>query len=154
MTPAEHIRQGVCLKAIMTTVCPACWRVLRTDSRVWSHCGADITQLGKRDLRDELLGALSHPDRDTAIRAAVALAACHDVAASEAIETAMRRFPREPSVLAGLLDALVFVADYHAQRIALEALGHQSFIVRRAAAQVLEHTGQRDSEPACERRER
>jgi hypothetical protein len=111
MTPAESVRQELCLEAIMTTLCPACWRVVPNDARVCSHCGADISQLHERDFRDKLLGALSHPDRDTVIRAAVALAARHDVAASQAIETAMRRFPTEPHVLAGLLNALMFMAD-------------------------------------------
>jgi HEAT repeat protein len=120
---------------------------------VCSHCGADICQLHERDFRDKLLGALSHTDRDTVIRAAVALAARHDAAASQAIETVMRRFPNEPHVLAGLLNALMFVADDEARRIALEALGHRSFIVRRAAAQVLEHIGRRDAESTCARRE-
>lgn len=138
----------------MTTLCPACWRVVANDARLCSHCGADISQLHERDFRDKLFGALSHPNPDTVIRAAMALAARHDSAASEAIETAMRRFPHEPHVLAGLLDALMFVADDDARRIALDALGHRSFIVRRAAAQVLEHIGRPGSESVCERHER
>lgn len=137
----------------MTTLCPACWRVVPNDSRRCSHCGADIAQLHERDFHDKLLGALSHPDRDTVIRAAVALAARHDAAAPQAIETAMCRFSTEPHVVAALLNALMFVADDEARRIALEALGHRSFIVRRAAAQVLEHIGRPDPESACERHE-
>jgi hypothetical protein len=143
MTPAEHIRQDLCLEATMTTLCPACWRVVPNDACLCSHCGADIAQLHERDFRDKLLGALSHPDRDTVIRAAVALAARHDPAASHAIEAAMRRFPNEPHVLAGLLNALIFVADDDARRIGLEAVGHRSIIVRLAARQLLEHIGQR-----------
>jgi predicted amidophosphoribosyltransferase len=80
----------------MTTLCPACWHVVPHDARHCSHCGADISQLHQRDFREKLLGALSHPDRDTVIRAAVALAARHDPIASHAIETAMSRFPNEP----------------------------------------------------------
>jgi hypothetical protein len=153
MTPAESVRQEPCLEAIMTTLCPACWRVVPNDARVCSHCGAGISQLHERDFRNKLLGALSHPDRDTVIRAAVALAARHDVAASQAIGTAMRTFPNEPHVLAGLLNALMFVADDEARRIALEALGHRSFIVRRAAAQALEHMDRCGAESSCVRRE-
>lgn len=126
----------------MTTLCPACWRVVPNDARVCSHCGADISQLRERDFRDKLLGALSHPDRDTVVRAAVALAARHDPAASHAIETTMRRFPNEPHVIAGLLNAMIFVADDDARRIGLEALGHRSIIVRLAAQQLLEHIDQ------------
>jgi hypothetical protein len=137
----------------MTTLCPACWRVVPNDARVCCHCGADISQLHEREFRDKLLGALSHPVRDTVIRAAIALAARHDPEASQAIEAAMRRFPNEPHVLAGLLDALMFVADDAARRIALEALGHRSFIVRRAAAQVLAHIDRSDLESPCGRRE-
>jgi hypothetical protein len=153
MTPAESVRQEPCLEAIMTTLCPACWRVVPNDARVCSHCGAGISQLHERDFRNKLLGALSHPDRDTVIRAAVALAARHDVAASQAIGTAMRTFPNEPHVLAGLLNALMFVADDEARRIALDALGHRSFIVRRAAAQALEHMDRCGAESSCVRRE-
>jgi HEAT repeat protein len=137
----------------MTTLCPACWRVVPHDARLCSHCGANITNLHERDFRDKLLAALTHPIADTVIRAAVALAARHDPEASHAIETAMRRFPNEPHVLAGLLSALVVVADDDARRIALDALGHRSFIVRRTAAQVLEHIGRPASETGCAHRE-
>ena len=137
----------------MTTHCPACWRVVPHDARVCSHCGADIAQLHERDFRDKLLAALTHPIADTVIRAAVALAARHDPEASHAIETAMRRFPSEPHVLTGLLSALIVVADDDARRIALDALGHRSLIVRRAAAQVLEQIGRPESETRCARRE-
>ena len=136
----------------MTTLCPACWRVVPHDARRCPHCGADILQLHQRDFRDKLLPALSHPDRDTVVRAAVALAARHDPEASQAIEAAIARFSNEPHVVVGLLDGLRFLAHDDARRIALDALGHRSFIVRRAAAQLLEHIG-RDSESACVRRE-
>jgi hypothetical protein len=126
----------------MTTLCPACWRVVPNDARVCSHCGADISQLHERDFRDKLLGALSHPDRDTVIRAAVALAARHDPVAAGAIETAIRRFPNEPHVIAGLLNALIFVADDDARRIGRDGLEHRSVIVRLAARQLLERIGQ------------
>jgi HEAT repeat protein len=153
MTPAENPSAGICLEATMTTLCPACWRVVPHDARRCSHCGADITNLHERDFRDKLMGALTHPIADTVIRAAVALAARHDPEASHAIETAMRRFPNEPHVLAGLLSALVVVADDDARRLALDALGHRSFIVRRTAAQVLEHIGRPASETGCAHRE-
>lgn len=138
----------------MTTLCPACRRVVSNDARVCSRSGADISQLHERDFRDKLLGTLSHPDRDTVIRAAVALAARHDAAALQAIETVMLRFQDEPHVLAGLLTALRFVADDEAQRIALVALDHRSFIVRYAAAQLLEHINGADEESKCAHRER
>lgn len=100
-------------------------------------------QLHERDFRDKLLAALSHPIPDTVIRAALILAARHDPEASHAIETAMARFPDQPPVLAGLLDALIFVGDDKAQRIAQDALRHRSVIVRRAAAQALEQISRR-----------
>jgi hypothetical protein len=64
-----------------------------------------------------------------------------------------RRFPHEPHVLAGLLDGLIFVADDDARRVAQDALGHRSFVVRRAAAQALQQM-ERHPETTCERRER
>jgi HEAT repeat protein len=138
----------------MTVLCPACWRVVPAAATQCPHCHADIAQLHEREFREKLLAALSHPIADTVIRAAVALAARHDPEASRAIETAMRRFPNEPHVLAGLLSALIVVADDDARRIALNALGHRSFIVRQAAAQVLEHTGRPEPEtkPTCRER--
>lgn len=136
----------------MTALCPACWRVVPLDATQCPDCHANIAQLHQREFRDKLLGALTHPDRDTVIRAVLILAARHDSAACHAVETALHRFDNEPHVVAGLLDALHFVQDSEARRIALGALGHPSFIVRRAAAQVLEHIG-RDSESACARRE-
>lgn len=138
----------------MTALCPACWRVVPPDAARCPHCGADIEHLHLREFREKLLGALSHPDRDTVIRAAVALAARQDPAASDAIEAAMRRFTKEPHVVAGLLNALTCVANDEARRIALEALGHPSFIVRRAATQLLEHLGQTDRGSPCHRGER
>ena len=123
----------------MTSLCPSCWRVVPNNARRCTQCGADISALHHRDFRDKLLGALSHPDRDTVIRAALALAVRHDPEASRAIEAAMARFPHEPHVLAGLLNALMFVGNADAKRIAHEALGHRSFIVRRAAVQTLQH---------------
>jgi hypothetical protein len=124
----------------MTVLCPACWRVVPADATRCPHCHADIAQLHQREFRDTLFGALTHPDREMVVRAVRALAARHDPAACDAIETAIQRSTREPHVVAGLLDALNFGHDSDAQRIALDALGHPSFIVRRAATQVLEHT--------------
>jgi hypothetical protein len=152
MTPAESSSAGICLEVAMTTLCPACWRVVPNDAHRCNHCGAALSSLHQRDLRDKLLGALTHPDRDTVIRAAVALAARHDPDASHAIETAMARFPHEPHVLGGLLTALMFVGDEEARRIAQDALGHRSFIVRRAAAQMLQQMN-RCQEAAGDRRE-
>jgi HEAT repeat protein len=133
----------------MTALCPACWRVVPSDATRCPHCGADIERLHRREFREKLLGALSHPDRDTVIRAALTLAARHDPAASDAIEAAIRRFAREPHVVAGLLDALTHIADDEARRIAVEALGHPSFMVRRAAAEFLRRIGQKDGGPGC-----
>jgi hypothetical protein len=96
---------------------------------------------------------LSHPDRDTVIRAAIALAARHDPIASLAIETAISQFLQEPHVLAGLLDALMFVADDDTRRVAQDALEHRSLIVRRVPAQALQQMD-RDPEAGCGRRER
>jgi hypothetical protein len=61
-------------------------------------------------------------------------------------------FPNEPHVPAGLLNALMFVGDDDARRVAREALGHRAFIVRRAAAQALQHMNPQ-AERTCERRE-
>jgi hypothetical protein len=137
----------------MTTVCPACWRVVPNEARRCSECGGDVSHFHEEALRDTLLAGLSETDRDAATRAAVALAARHDVAASQAIEATMQRFPDEPYVLVSLLEALMLVAEGDARRIALDALGNPSFIVRRAAAEILEQIGRCNAESACARRE-
>lgn len=131
----------------MTTLCPACWREVSHADRRCSHCGADIVQLHERDFRDKLLGALSHPNPDIVIRVVVTLATRRDPAAVQSIEAAMARFTNEPHVLAGLLNALTYVGDDHARRIANQALAHRSFIVRRAAAQALEDIEHRPRPP-------
>ena len=121
----------------MTTLCPAYWREVPHDDLRCSHCGADIVQLHERDFRDKLFGALSHPVRDTVVRAATILAVRHDPEASWAIELAMRRFSDEPPVLAELLGALAHLADDDARRIGRGALRHRSVIVRAAARRLL-----------------
>jgi len=130
----------------MTSLCPACWRVVSRETTTCPHCGADIERCHRRPFREKLLGALTHPDRDTVVRAVATLAARHDPDARLALETAIHRFAAEPHVVAALLQALAFFDQADAERIAREALGHPSFIVRRAAAQVL---GQADEAP-CE----
>jgi HEAT repeat protein len=121
----------------MTVLCPSCWRTVALDAARCPHCGADIQRLHERDFREKLLGALSHPDRDTVVRAVSILAARHDPETCPAVERLIHRFANEPHVLAGLLGALTAVPGPEARRIALDALGHPSFMVRRAAAQVL-----------------
>jgi hypothetical protein len=135
------------------TVCPACWRVVPNETRRCSQCGGDVSHFHDEDLRDMLLAGLAETDRDAVTRAAVTLAACHDVAAAQAIEATMQKFPDEPHVLVSLLEALMLVPEGDARRIALEALGNPSFIVRRAAAEILDQIGRCHSESACARRE-
>lgn len=121
----------------MMALCPSCWRSVRPDATRCPHCGADIEQLHERAFREKLLGALSHPDRDTVVRSVLILAARRDPETCAALERTIRRFASEPHVVAGLLDALNVLPAADARRIALEALGHPSFIVRRAAARIL-----------------
>lgn len=120
----------------MMALCPSCWRDVSPDAARCPHCGADIEQLHERAFREKLLGALSHPDRDTVVRSILILAARRDPETAGALERTIRRFANEPHVVAGLLDALNVVPAAEARRIALEALGHPSFIVRRAAARI------------------
>lgn len=132
-------------RTAMTTLCPACWRVVPPDAGRCPHCSADIVTLHERDFRDKLLAALAHPIADIVIQAAAVLAARRDPEASRAIGRALHRFSHEPHVLAGLLDALHVVGDDEARRLATAASAHPSLIVRQAAARVLEHGGRADS---------
>lgn len=127
----------------MTVLCPACWRVVSLDASTCPHCGCELTRAYQRPFREKLLGALTHPDRDTVVRAVHTLVARHDPASVDALERAMRRFEAEPHVVADLLRALTFVDSAEAERLAREALAHPSFIVRRTAAQMLEQMRER-----------
>lgn len=122
----------------MMLLCPSCWRPVGPDTPRCPQCGADLRELHERDFREKLLGALSHPDRDTVIRAVLILAARRDPETCRAVEDTMRRFAREPHVVAAVLEALYAVPIPDARRIAGRALEHPSVIVRRAAARLLE----------------
>jgi hypothetical protein len=122
----------------MMALCPSCWRTLAPDATQCPHCGADIQRLHERAFREKLLGALSHPDRDTVVRSILILAARGDPEAPDALERAIRRFASEPHVVAALLDGLAFLPAADAQRLVRDALAHPSCIVRRAAARLLE----------------
>ncbi len=90
----------------MTVLCPACWRTVEHDAASCPQCGADIERLHGRAFREKLLGALSHPDADTVVRAVSILAARRDPATCQAAERAIRRFTKQPHIGAQLLRAL------------------------------------------------
>ncbi len=128
----------------MMVLCPSCWRTVAADAARCPHCGADSRQFHERAFREKLLGALSHPDRDTAVRAVLILAARRDPAALRAVEDTIRRFAKEPLVVAALMNALCVIPTADARRMARAALEHPSVIVRRAAARVLEEIEERE----------
>ena len=126
----------------MMALCPACWRVVPIDATECPHCHVDMARLDQRPFREKLLGALSHPDRDTVVRAAAALAGRQDPEVVHAVESAIKRFSQEPHVVTELLNVLFDIDDEETRRIASDALKHPSFMVRRTATQLLEHLRQ------------
>lgn len=120
-------------------LCPACWRPVPSTISSCPQCHAPVAVLAAGPLHDRLFAALAHPDGDTAIRAALALVRRRDPESVQAVAALIRRFARAPHLVAGLLDALMFVDDPAAGSVAREALDHPSLVVRRAAAHVLRH---------------
>jgi HEAT repeat protein len=54
----------------MTFYCPICWSEISKDDRTCEHCGADLTEADASPMVEKLCSALSHPEPETAVRAA------------------------------------------------------------------------------------
>jgi HEAT repeat protein len=90
--------------------------------------------LDRRSYTQKLIGALDHPDRETVMRASKVLGDRGDREAAGALAAALRRYWREPYVAAAIVRALAHLDDDAARAAVREALGHESFIVRKEAA--------------------
>lgn len=91
----------------MRFFCPGCWRDFPTDEARCPHCGLDIPQYWQtRDYVAKLIVALSHPEKETVIRAAWILGKLKD-------ERAVRP----------LMELAQKSADVYVAREAVRALG-------------------------------
>jgi hypothetical protein len=113
-----------------TRVCPGCYAFNEWTSRTCELCGSDLET--EDDLDSRLIWALGHPDTETAVRAAQALAARHTAAAAGALAE-LADLPDDPYRAAAAAAALVaFAGDPAADAALVRAAAHRSVIVRRA----------------------
>jgi len=55
---------------MITFYCPICWSEISKDDRTCTSCGADLASADARPMVEKLCSALSHPEPQTAVRAA------------------------------------------------------------------------------------
>jgi hypothetical protein len=122
----------------MITLCPSCWRTIDLDPRTCPHCGANISALDNRTYTEKLIAALQHPDAQTVARVAAILAKTAPESAVAPLVAALRRYWYEPYLAAAIVDALGVLDSADAHALVTEALGHESLIVRAAAAKALQ----------------
>jgi HEAT repeat protein len=93
--------------------CPICWNEVLARDRKCGHCGSDLNVADARPLVEKLCSALTHPEGDTAVRAAWILGErCEAGAVPDlirAVETATDSFVVEAAV-----DALRKIRDRRA----------------------------------------
>lgn len=122
----------------MISLCPSCWHAVEPSADCCQHCGADLATLDRRSYTQKLIAALQHPDAETVMRVAKVLGDRADAGARDALTSALRRYWHEPYVAAAIVRALGHIGDVQAREAVKEALGHESFIVRKEAAVALQ----------------
>ena len=123
----------------MMWVCPICWEIFALQETHCPKCGSDLAVVDSRTFDEKLERALERPEPQTAIRAAQVLA--RRAGADTGIHTlvrAMRRRWYEPYVAAAIVRAIAVIGGEPAHDALVEALGHESVIVRMAAAECLQ----------------
>jgi predicted amidophosphoribosyltransferase len=79
----------------MTFYCPICWSKISKDDRTCERCGADLTEADARPMIEKPCSALSHPEPETAVRAAWILGERRDKGMVRVIETTSDGFLAE-----------------------------------------------------------
>ncbi len=123
----------------MIALCASCWRAVDPSASRCRHCGADLAALDRRSYTDKLIGALQHPDAETVMRVAKVLGDRGDPRAMDPLRSALRRYWHEPYLAAAIVRALGRFQHVQAREAIEDALGHDSFIVRKEAAIALQH---------------
>jgi hypothetical protein len=124
---------------VMMWVCPICWEVFALQETHCPKCGSDLAQVDSRSFDEKLERALEHPEPQTAQRAAqiIARRGCAG-RGIQVLVRALRQRWDEPYVAAAFVRAIAVVDGPHAHDVLLDALGHESLIVRMAAAECLQ----------------
>ena len=108
-----------------------------------SHCGSDLKAADARSLVDKLCSALSHPEEETAVRAAWILGErCESEAVPgpiRAVETSADNFVIESAV-----EALGKIADCRAGACLKAAAEHGTVRVRNAPRKALQRLARSD----------
>ena len=133
----------------MIVLCPSCWATVTLRAPRCAQCGEDLEVLDQRHYAEKLQRALDHPDRETVMRVANVLADRSEPESAGALVRALRSHWQEPYVAAAIVSALGHLDANSAWDAVHEALGHESFIVRKAAALALQQ-----GRPDVARRER
>jgi HEAT repeat protein len=122
----------------MIVLCPSCWATVTVEAAHCAQCGEDLQVLDQRQYSEKLRGALDHPDRETVMRVAKVLGDRRERESAGALVTALRSHWQEPYVAAAIVSALGHLDAEQAGEAVHEALGHESFIVRKEAALALQ----------------
>ena len=123
----------------MMWVCPICWEIFSIQETHCPRCGSDLAAADQHSFIEKLERALDHPEPQTAMRAADILARRLDSGNTTAtLANALRRRWREPYVAAAVVRAVGRLQGRVARDVLVEALNHESVIVRAAAAECLQ----------------
>ncbi len=120
----------------MMWICPICWEVFGIHEKRCQRCGSDLVVTEGPSFEEKLQRALENPEPDVAARAADILG--RRAASSSGIamlERALKRRWHEPDLAAAIVRAISRLGGPRAHAILVDALGHESMIVRAAAAQ-------------------
>lgn len=123
----------------MVWMCPVCWETSHAGARRCARCLANLEALDRGDFEEMLVNALRDPDPDAVVRAADILSRCGD--ADEVLPLLAKAFvehSHEPSLASGILRAIGRYRGSDSRRLLVEALAHESIIVRTAAAEALQ----------------
>jgi HEAT repeat protein len=123
----------------MMWVCPICWEIFSVRETHCPKCGSDLAAADQRSFTEKLERALDHPEPQTAMRAADILARRFDSGNTISILAgALKRRWREPYVAAAIVRAVGRLGGRVAHDVLVDALNHESVIVRAAAADCLQ----------------
>lgn len=122
----------------MIALCPSCWQPLAFGALACPSCGADVPSLDGQSYTNKLIRALGHSDPQTVARVARILATTAPGDAYVPLESSLWHYWREPYLAAAIIEALGLLESSAARTVINEALGHESVIVRAAAAKALQ----------------
>jgi HEAT repeat protein len=124
----------------MMWVCPLCWEIFSLHETRCPKCGADLAAADQRSFTEKLERSLDHPEPQTAMRAADILARRLDDSGHtiSVLTAALGRRWHEPYVAAAIVRAIGRLEGRNAHDALMNALNHDSVIVRAAAAECLQ----------------